>query len=302
MLAILRIIKFAFQDMWRNIGLSFMTVFILILMLFSVNMLWSVKVLTNEAVSLVKDQVSLATYLVPTVSDKDVLDLKNHIEAISEVEKVDVMSRADVLESFQKRHQNSPEVLGALKELDNNPFGPTLMIKTKEPDSYKQVLEVLNSPNYVGLIESKSFDGHEDALLRLQSITNRVENIGLGLTIAFGLIAFLIIFNTVRVAIFTHRTEISIKRLVGAHNWFIRGPYLVESLLFTVISVLITAVVLYFVFHKLDPYLGAVFPGDFSLTNYYKSNILYLAFVQTSSVLVLTTISSSLAMRKQLKV
>lgn len=302
MLAILRIIKFAFQDMWRNIGLSFMTVFILILMLFSVNMLWSVKVLTNEAVSLVKDQVSLATYLVPTVSDKDVLDLKNHIEAISEVEKVDVMSRADVLESFQKRHQNSPEVLGALKELDNNPFGPTLMIKTKEPDSYKQVLEVLNSPNYVGLIESKSFDGHEDALLRLQSITNRVENIGLGLTIAFGLIAFLIIFNTVRVAIFTHRTEISIKRLVGAHNWLIRGPYLVESLLFTVISVLITAVVLYFVFHKLDPYLGAVFPGDFSLTNYYKSNILYLAFVQTSSVLVLTTISSSLAMRKQLKV
>jgi cell division transport system permease protein len=288
--------------MWRNIGLSFMTVFILILMLFSVNMLWSVKVLTNEAVSLVKDQVSLATYLVPTVSDKDVLDLKNHIEAISEVEKVDVMSRADVLESFQKRHQNSPEVLGALKELDNNPFGPTLMIKTKEPDSYKQVLEVLNSPNYAGLIESKSFDGHEDALLRLQSITNRVENIGLGLTIAFGLIAFLIIFNTVRVAIFTHRTEISIKRLVGAHNWFIRGPYLVESLLFTVISVLITAVVLYFVFQKLDPYLGAVFPRDFSLTNYYKSNILYLAFVQTSSVLVLTIISSSLAMRKQLKV
>jgi cell division transport system permease protein len=89
---------------------------------------------------------------------------------------------------------------------------------------------------------------------------------------------------------------------VGAHNWFIRGPYLVESLLFTVISVVITAVILYFVFQKLDPYLGAVFPQDFSLTNYYRSNILYLALVQTASVLVLTTLSSSLAMRKQLKV
>jgi cell division transport system permease protein len=302
MLAFLRIIKFAFQDIWRNIGLSFMTVLILILMLFSVNMLWSVKVLTNEAVSLVKDQVSLATYLVPSVSDKEVMDLKNQIESISEVEKVDTMSRAQVLESFQKRHQMSPEVLDALKELGTNPFGPTLMIKTKEPDSYKEVLSVLNSPNYASIIESKSFEGHEDALVRLQSITNRVENMGLGLTLAFGLIAFLIIFNTVRVAIFTHRTEISIKRLVGAHNWFIRGPYLVESLLFTVISVVITAVILYFVFQKLDPYLGAVFPQDFSLTNYYRSNILYLALVQTTSVLVLTTLSSSLAMRKQLKV
>jgi cell division transport system permease protein len=302
MISLLRVFKFALQDIGRNIGLSAMTIFVLVLMLLSVNIFWSIDMVTRQAVNLVKDEVNVNIYLAAAATDKEIEEIRSYITSFSTVQDARVLSKQQVLDSFQDRHRTSPEVLDALKEIGNNPFGPTIVIKTKEPGDYQEILNALNVPEYASLIEAKSFEGHEDAISRLQNITNRIETIGLGLSFIFALISFLIIFNTIRVAIYTHKTEISIKRLVGAQNWFIRGPYLVESVIFSLISVIITAVVIYYSFRWIDPYLGVVFPNSFSLTNYYKSNILYLSLVQTTAVLLLTTISSSLAMRKHLKV
>jgi len=160
----------------------------------------------------------------------------------------------------------------------------------------------LNVPEYQNLIDAKSFDNHEAAIDKLQNIINRVEKIGFGLTALFAVIAFLIIFNAIRVAINTQRVEISIKRLVGASNWFIRGPYLIESVIFTILSVAATIGVLFLALRWIDPYLAVVLPNGFSLTNYFKSNILMLFGIQALAVLLLTVISSGLAMRRQLKV
>jgi cell division transport system permease protein len=302
MISFLRVIKFAFQDIGRNFGLSTMTVFVLVLMLLSVNIFWSVDVVARQAVGLVKNQVNVSVYIVSTATSKEVEEVKSYISSFSEVAEVKVTSKEEVLASFEQRHKMSPEILNALKELGGNPFGPTIMFRTHEPEQSKKILDALNVPEYDHLIESKSFEGHEDAVGRLQNITNRIETIGLGLSLIFAVISFLIIFNTIRVAIYTQRAEISIKRLVGAHNWFIRGPYLVESLVFTLLTIALTGVAIYFAAQWIDPYLSVVFPNGFTLTNYYKSNILYLTLVQTGSVLLLTTISSSLAMRKHLKV
>ena len=302
MRSLIRVVKFAFQDIWRNVGLSFMTVFILMLMLLSVNVLWSVDVITKEAVRLVKDQINVSLYFVPEAKDADIKEIQTYINSFPEVVNLQLQSREQVLNSFKERHKLSQEVLSALQELGANPFGPTLTVKSREPGDYKKIIQALSVPEYETLIEAKSFDQHEDAINRLQNITSRIEQMGLGLSILFAVIAFLIIFNTVRVAIATQRVEIGIKRLVGASNWFIRGPYLVESAIFTAVSVALTFGVIYLSFRWLDPYLSIVFTGGLSLTNYYNSHILYILGIQTLAVLLLTVVSSSLAMRRQLKV
>jgi len=302
MLSLWRIIKYSFQDMGRNIGLSFMTVFMLVLMLLSVNVLLAVDTVTKEAVRLVKDQVNVSLYFASDAGDKDIAEIRSYIGEFPEVVGVQLLSREEVLKSFQNRHEASPEVQQALTELGGNPFGPTMIVKTKEPGDYKKIFIALDVPEYEHLIESKSFDGNEGAIERIQNITTRVERIGFGLSVLFAIIAFFIIFNTVRVAINTQKIEISIKRLVGASNWFIRGPYLVEALVFTVVSLILTIAVIYLGLRWLDPYLTVVFPSGFSLTNYYNSHILYLFGVQAVAVLLLTIVSSGLAMRRQLKV
>lgn len=301
MQSFLRIIKFAFQDLGRNFSLSFMTVFILVLMLLSVNTLWSLDVLTKAAVEAVKKQIDVSIYFVPEATDKNVNEIKSYMEMFPEITNIKLQSKEEVLASFREQHKLQKEALDALDELGKNPFGPTMIIKTKEPQDYKKIIDALNVPEYENLIEAKSFDNHEDAIERLQNITNRIEKIGFGLTILFALISFLIIFNTIRVAISTQRMEINIKRLVGASNWFIRGPYFVESIVFTVLSMLFTIVIVFLGLRWIDPYLAVVLPNGFSLTNYFQSNMLMLFGVQTLAVLLLTVLSSGLAMRKQLK-
>ncbi len=301
MSSFLRILKFAFQDLWRNLSLSFMTVFILILMLLSVNTLWSLDVITKQAVEAVKKQIDISIYFVPQATEKNVNDIKAYVEIFPEVTSIQVQSKEDVLSAFREQHKLQKEALEALDELGSNPFGPTMIIKTKEPKDYKKIIESLDVPEYENLIEAKSFDNHEDAIERLQNITNRIERIGFGLTILFVIISFLIIFNTIRVAIVTQRVEIGIKRLVGASNWFIRGPYLVESVIFTLASIGGTIGLVYLALRWIDPYLAVVLPNGFSLTNYFYSNMLVLFGSQALAVLILTIISSGLAMRRQLK-
>jgi cell division transport system permease protein len=302
MYALFRIIKFALQDLGRNISLSFMTIFILTLMLLSVNTLWSLDVLTRQAVEAVKKEIDVSLYFVPETTDKNISDIRAYINTFPEVTDLKMQSREEVLQSFQEKHKSQPEVIDALKELGDNPFGPTMIIKTKEPQDYKKIIAALNAPEYEKLIEAKSFDNHEEAITKLQNITNRIEKIGFGLAVLFAAISFLIIFNTIRVAIYTQRVEISIKRLVGASNWFIRGPYIVESVIFTVLSIGATIAVIFGALQWIDPYLAVILPNGFSLTNYYYSLIFPLFGIQAAAVLLLTIISSSLAMRKQLKV
>lgn len=301
MQSFLRVIKFAFQDLGRNFSLSFMTVFILVLMLLSVNTLWSLDVLTNAAVEAVKKQIDISIYFVPEATDKNVNEIKSYVDMFPEVTSITLQTKEDVLASFREQHKLQKEALDALSELGKNPFGPTMIIKTQEPKDYKKIIDALNVPEYENLIEAKSFDNHEDAIERLQNITNRIEKIGFGLTILFALISFLIIFNTIRVAINTQRMEINIKRLVGASNWFIRGPYFVESVVFTILSMAFTITIVFLGLRWIDPYLAVVLPNGFSLTNYFQSNMLTLFGVQTLAVLLLTILSSALAMRKQLR-
>lgn len=301
MTAFWRLLKFAFQDLGRNLGLSFMTVLILVLMLLSVNVLWSVDVVTKEAVKLVKNQINVSLYFKAEALDKEVTDVKKYLALFPEVTDLQLLSREEVLKSFVERHKLSEEVLTGLTELGDNPFGPTLVVKTREPEDYKKVMSALDVPEYENLIETKSFEGHEEGIEKIQNITNRVERLGFGLSVLFAIISFLIIFNTVRVAIYTHRIEISIKRLVGASSWFIRGPYVVESVIFTILSIGITGGLIYLALRWLDPYIQIVFPNSFSLTNYYNSHIFFLFGLQALAVLLLTIASSFLAMRRQLK-
>jgi cell division transport system permease protein len=271
-------------------------------MLLSVNILWSLEILTSNAVGSVKQQIDVSFYFSAEAKDKDVGEIVNYVSKFPEVVTTSLISKENVLKAFTERHKNQTETLAALKELGANPFGPTLVVNTKEPKDYAKVISALDVPEYKSLIESRSFDSHDDAIDRLQKITNRIETVGLGLTIMFAIISFLIIFNTIRVAIAGQRAEIGIKRLVGASNWFIRGPYIVESLLFTIISIFATVVVIWLALRWAEPYLSVVFPKGFSLTNYYKSNIFFLLGIQTVVVLFLTIFSSGLAMRRQLKV
>ncbi|MFB6226430.1 MAG: cell division protein FtsX [Candidatus Paceibacteria bacterium] len=301
MISFFRIIKFAFQDIYRNLSLSFMTILILVLMLLSINTLVVINVFTDKATDLVKSQIDISVYFQKDAPSEKIDEIKEYVSNFSEVETAKLKTPEENLQEFKQEYKGNEKILSSIEELEQNPLGATLIIKTTDPGDYNKIIEALSVPEYKDVIESKTFSNTQKAINRIQEITSQVERFSLALSVLFAVIAFVIIFNTIRVAIYTQRTEISIKKLVGATNWFVRGPYLFQGLFFSVVSVAITAGLVFLAVKFIDPYIATIFQEQAMLTNYFRSNIMLLFGAQLAAVLVLTWISSLFAMRRHLR-
>ena len=236
-LSFIRIVKFSLQDIGRNIWLSLVTVIILILALFSINMLLVVKVVGETAIGAVKEKIDINLFLKSAASEEEILVLKTKVSELSEVKEVVYISKAEALENFKNKHEDNPEIIEALRELGKNPLTPSLVIKPKNLDSFDNLINRLNAFDDE-IIESRNFTNYQLMLSKINDITNKVSEAGIILSSIFIFISLLVIYNSVRVAIYTHRREIMIMRLVGASRWFIQMPYLLSSTVYTLVAVL----------------------------------------------------------------
>jgi len=270
-------------------------------MLLSINTLIIVQVLTDRSITSVKDQIDVSIYFDPAAPEEKIQEVRDFVAGLPEVTEERYLTREEVLEGFKQTYAANTEIIASLEELGTNPLGSTLIVKTREPRDYEKIMTALSVPEYDEIIETKTFGDTETAINRIEMVTQQVERFTYALTGLFAIIAFVIIFNTIRVAIYTQRVEIGIKRLVGATNWFISGPYIIESLIFSIVSSAITVGVVWFALGFIDPYMSVVFETQNILTNYFSSHILFLLGIQFGAVFLLTFISSILAMRKYLR-
>ncbi len=293
-----RALKFSFQDIARNIWLSFVTVIILVLALFSVNLLIAVQVISSAAVDTVRDKIDISLYLRTEAAESDILALRGKIAALPNVREVTYISKQQALADFQKKHENNPDVIGALRELDTNPLSPSLAIHPQDPNKYD---ELINDLNHISdpIIEARNFDDHKLLLQKIDTITSRISEAGFLVSLLFVLITLLFLYNTIRVAIYTHRQEIAIMRLVGASSWFIRAPFLISSVLYTLIGVIITTGLFYLFLSLLQPYLETFFLNyDFNIVSYFRANFVYLLLIEFFGTAIVNILASLVAVRK----
>ena len=162
---------------------------------------------------------------------------------------------------------------------------------------------MLNNSKYNELISDKNFDDNKIYIGKIKKVSDNINWIGLLASSIFIFIAVLIVFNTIRVAIYTHQKEIAIMKLVGAANWFIRSPFLVESIFYGTIAWLIAVGLIYPLLNLLQPFLTNFFLTDsFNIISYFKDNFWSLFGLELLLVVFLNIVSSSVAIRRYLKV
>lgn len=297
-----RVIKFAGQDFFRNFWLSFVTLTILVLALFSVNLLIIFNLVTKSAIGAIENKIDVNVYFKDTISEDQVMNVQKYIESLNGVKQVEYISRDKALENFKARHQDNPKILDSLVELEKNPLGASLIIKAGNPDDYPVILENLQDPQYDHLIESKNFDDHKQVVDRIMGITRRV-NTGVAIVaLIFTLISILIIFNAIRMAIYSHREEIVAMKLVGATNWFVRAPYLLQGVIFSFASVILTIAIVYPLLGFIQPYVAMILESDFNVIQYFNVNFALIFGAQFIGALFLNLISSFWAVNKYLRV
>ncbi|MBU0647339.1 permease-like cell division protein FtsX [Patescibacteria group bacterium] len=302
LLSFFRVIKFSLQDISRNIWLSLVTIIIIILALVSINLLLVVKVISSTAIDAVKEKIDISLYLKSEAEESKILALKAKVSNLVQVEDVKYVPKQIALESFKQKHKDNPEILQALIELGKNPLSPSLVIKPKDVNQYDELIANLNKIDD-DIIESRNFDDRKVVLEKINSITNKVSEVGMFISIIFVFITLLVVYNAIRVTIYTHRTEIGIMKLVGASNWFIRAPYLVSSLAYTLIGISATVVIFYLFLSLLQPYLEAFFIGyNFNIITYFNSHFLLIFGSEFLVATLINFFASLVAVNKYSKV
>jgi len=230
------------------------------------------------------------------------MDVRQKVEALPNVKTVTFVSKSAALDNFRNNNKNNLEILNALKELGKNPLSPSLVIVPKDFDNSASLITSLKTLES-DAIESRDFSDNSAILEKINFITSRVNEVGLFLILIFVLTSLLVVYNAIRVAIYTHRQEIEIMRLVGASNFFIYMPYLCSAFVYAVMSIMVVVISFYPLLTILQPYLE-VFFTDYSVNilTYYVNNFLVIFGLQFLVVFGITLAASLLAARKYAKI
>lgn len=295
-----RIFHYGFKNFWRNGWLSTATVAIMTVALSVFVGLIMFGVITRAAASSIQDKIDISVYFNTNTSEDQILNIQQSLQSLSQVASVDYVSRDQALATFEANHANDPTVTQAISQLDTNPLEASLDVKAKDPSQYAAIATYLNSPNLTPYIDTVSYTQNQDVIDRLATIVRNVETGGFVVTLFLTLIAGLVIFNTIRIAIYSNRDEIGVMRVVGASNSMVRGPYVVEGMICggiaSIISLIIAAPAIYFV----NPYLNTFIPG-LNLFQYFYTHLPQLLLYELLFGVVIGALSSFIAVRRYLR-
>lgn len=302
MLTILsRIIKYGFVGFWRNGWLSAATIAIIFLVLVGFGCLLIFSSITNIFISDIQNKIDISVYFKADAPEDEILKIKKALESLAEVKSIEYISRDEALKIFKLQHQNDDTVSQALEELSVNPLSASLNIRARELKDYSVIASYLGKDDFKNFISKVSYTQNVNVIDRLKRIKGIVEQGGFVLIVFISFIAALIIFNTIRLAIYSNRDEIGIMRLVGGSNFFIRGPYLIEGALYGLISGVLSVGIISFLAYYAAPYLK-IFVPDVNGWSYYTSRFFSFFGYQLVFGVGLGIISSYIAVRKYLKI
>lgn len=298
----IRVIKTSVQNIMRNAWLGIATIIVLVMALTSVNLLIGVNALIQNAVEILEDKIDVTVFFKEDANEQLVTQAKFFLADLPQVKQVDLIPANEALEQFRERHANDPDILEALEELDENPLGATLKIKARAPKDYPFIIETLKNPQFADAIESKSYDDHSESIARVEQLGESSRLFGMALIAIFALIGILIVFNTIRVAIYTQREEIGIMRLVGASSVYVRTPFVIQGMMLAAVAIIITAFLVALGVGWIEPALTALYDGgDPGLRTYFIEHWFRLLLIEGGGLAFLVGLTSWAAVGKYLK-
>ena len=298
-----RIIKAGFTNYWRNVGLSLATTLILTVTLFALSVLLMIVLIGRVSLDSIQEKVDVSVYFDSFASEIQVQQIVQDVKSSPQVKNVEYLTKEQALENFKATHQDSDLLLQSLQELDQNPLSPTMVIKAYHPEDYQAIVARLEESKKSGVIKDITYYDNRSTIDRLTRIMNTARVGGLLVSGIFILITIIVIFNTIRLTIFSRQNEISIMKLVGATNWFIRWPFLIDGLIHGLFASILGFVILFPLLRYLSPKVQSFFQvSSANIFDYFTSHSIYTLLGLFGVSFVLVFISSLLAIRRYLKV
>lgn len=300
-----RILKTGAQNFVRNVTLAVAAIAVMVITLTII----LTSVVTNatfaNTIKQITDKIDVSVYLKDDITASQREQLIADIKAQPNVKSVTYKSKDQALEEYKLLNINNPDLLAAISQTDN-PLPASLAIKPVDANNLESIRGYLSQDDIKALqSDETNYSGdRKDAIDKIASATSFFREAGFVGVAIFAFVSMLIIFNTIRMAIFNRRDELTIMRLLGASSWYIRGPFVVETIIYGIVSALISVGLLKALFTVTSTAFNANSLGLLDIqfaSNYFATNFWTILASQLAIGILIGAVSSYIATRRYLK-
>lgn len=236
-------IKEVYTSFKRNIWMTLASIFTVVLSLFILGFFSIVILNLNKMADTLESQVQISVYLKDDLSQEEIDETKETLSKIEGLQDIKFTTREEAMENFKERLGDQQFLLDALD--DTNPLPDSFSLTVTSP---QQVKTIADTAAALDSVESASYS--QDIINHLFNLTHLIRLIGVALIILLTSAAIFIISNTIRLTVFARRKEIAIMKYVGATDWFIRWPFLLEGICLGFIGGGLATIFLYIVYNQ----------------------------------------------------
>lgn len=236
-------IKEVYTSFKRNIWMTLASIFTVVLSLFILGFFSIVILNLNKMADTLESQVQISVYLKDDLSQEEIDETKETLSKIEGLQDIKFTTREEAMENFKERLGDQQFLLDALD--DTNPLPDSFSLTVTSPQQVKTIADTVVA---LDSVESASYS--QDIINHLFNLTHLIRLIGIALIILLTGAAIFIISNTIRLTVFARRKEIAIMKYVGATDWFIRWPFLLEGICLGFIGGGLATIFLYIVYNQ----------------------------------------------------
>ncbi|MAU34279.1 hypothetical protein CL689_00380 [Candidatus Saccharibacteria bacterium] len=299
----IRMCRYGVNNFSRNAWLTVAATAVMTITLFIIFTSVVSRQVLVDTLAVFRDNVTMAIYVDTDTDEEDVATIQRELEALDSVVSVNYTTPAEAREQFVQDQRDNVEVLEAVTESDNK-FPGTFDIVVEDINDTTELKEYTDTSELVQDNKQRepSFAGERrQTIENIGRTVNFAQQVGIGLSIVFVVVSMLIIFNTIRMAIFNRREEIQMMKLIGAERSFIRGPFLVEAIVYGFFAAIVASALGYGLLYGAAPTLAAfeinVQPTIDFMTFY--AGFIVLAMIVIGAII--GVVSSLLATRRYLR-
>jgi cell division transport system permease protein len=236
-----RIVLGGFTYFVRNAWLSVAAMAVMVVTLSIVLFSFIANATFSHTIQDIRDRIDVSVFLVDEITEEQRADLIRQLEEIENVRSIEYVTKEQALDDYIELNKDNVDLQLAITQTDN-PLPASFRIKLFNPDIIDELKSFLDQPDIQELqSDETSYSGdRKEAIDKIAKATTFIRQAGIAGVLVFAFISVLIIFNTIQMAIFNRRDELSIMRLLGAGRAYIRGPFLVESMLIGIFAALIS--------------------------------------------------------------
>jgi len=301
-----RIIHTGIVNFIRNASLAIAAVAVMVITLTIILFSVITNATLSHTIDQIADKIDVSVFLQDSVTQAQGEQLTAQIKKLPNVKSVQYLSKQQALDSYIRQNSNNDSLVTAANQA-GNPIPATILIKPRDLNKIGDIKTFLTQKNIQAMqtTGSPSYSGdRQKAIDNITHATNILRQIGIIAVIVFALVSALIIFNTIQMAIFNRRDELTIMRLLGASTWFIRGPFVVESAIYGLLAAVFSVLIINAAFLASSNALQASSLGllDINYANqYFGANFLWFLTMQLAIGIVIGALSAIIATRRYLK-